>query len=130
MTAVWRNRCILLAWAIANIIGSAIVALPDSGSPLIRISATHGPSSSDLFGVAFLVLGAGLQWTYLGLNVSRVIRQTPKRELFIALAIGSGGAFLTAWSVLSDSGYWWALGIAAITGVFLWFVSKTERLQK
>lgn len=44
----------------------------------------------------------------------------------MALAIILSGAFLTAWSVLSDLGYWWVLGVGIITGVFLWFVTKTE----
>ncbi|MBT2497745.1 hypothetical protein J7E25_01410 [Agromyces sp. ISL-38] len=103
------NR-ILIAWLAALVAGSILVALPDTGAPLIRISRTHGPGLLDVVGISVITIGVVTLWWWL-IRRRRTIAARVGRRGVLVLALVLVLAFAEViWSVLADNGPWWIVG--------------------
>lgn len=103
-----RLRRSLIAWLAASGLGSAILALPEEGPRVFSISDTHGPSLLDLGGILIIVV----VWGVFAVELVRARRFVPlKWPLLVIFTVGAG---LTGWSVATDSGQWWVLGVVLL----------------
>lgn len=94
----------LARWGVLSLAGSAVVAVPDSGPPIVPFSRTHGPSLVDAVGVVLLLVG----WAAFLLPLWRYRRAISHRGLLVAAV--TIGAALLGWSVATDTGMWWVGG--------------------
>lgn len=99
----------LAAWIALSVGGAVVIALPDNGDRLVSFSDRHGPSAVDVVGIIVLVL-AWLSFVVPLWNARSAIEH---RAALIALA--AIGALLVIWSVATDSGAWWVLGVVLLT---------------
>jgi hypothetical protein len=110
-----RNRLLVAVALVA--IGSAVVALPDSGRRLVSLSKEHGPSALDAVGVVILLLGWVLAAKELWARRRMVLRRAGHRRTVVAsFATGLGSGLLVA-SVFGDFVWWWAIGAAVVAAV-------------
>jgi hypothetical protein len=103
----------LLLWVVLSAAGVLIVSIPDDGPRVIALSAGHGPSALDAAGIVVLLAG----WVAFLAPLFRSrhrIHHAPTLAL-VALA----GAALVAWSVATDTGDWWVLGVMVLVAVQL-----------
>jgi hypothetical protein len=95
----------LAVWLVLSAVGVGIVVIPDEGTWLFPLSETHRISWVDGVGIIFLVVG----W------VSYLVPLWSHRvSLWRPGLWGSSatlGAAILAWSVVTDNGAWWAIGI-------------------
>lgn len=59
----------LAIWVVAGVAGVAVIAVPDTGRPVLTLSDGHGPSAWDLAGK--LILLGGWAWFLSALRDSR-----------------------------------------------------------
>ncbi|WP_205325393.1 hypothetical protein [Glycomyces sp. YM15] len=112
-------RRVLLTWLAALAFGSGLLALPDTGEPVFRISRTHGPGPLDLVGIACLGFGVVVLWWWL-IRRRRTIADRLGHAGLLALALGLAlGIAEVAWSVLADNGPWWIVGASLAMAVQL-----------
>lgn len=111
------RRLTWLIWAVTNLIGVALIALPDSDNRVISFSRTHGPAPSDLAGTIILVIG----WVALNLRTWRHRKGMANlgvvRLVFMFLVPAALGTALLSWSVSRDRGVWWLLGAGMVAAV-------------
>ena len=101
-------------WCALVVGGTVLLALPDNDVRVFTISRTHGPAALDTVGTVFVLVA----WVVLLRGVWIRRSRLPRNAAWWA-AIGVslvGGLALVAWSVLSDQGRWWLLGIAFAGG--------------
>lgn len=103
-------RRVLFTWLLALAAGSLLIATPDTGPPVIRISRTHGPGPLDLVGIGLVSFGVVVLWWWLirrrGSIASRLGRAgTAALAAALVLSLAE-----VAWSVLADNGPWWIVG--------------------
>ena len=101
----------LIAWMSLSLVGVLIVLAPDEGGRVFSFSEGHGPSAQDLVGFGGILIG----WLafLIPLFGSRSDIRRPGWLMFVALA----GAGLLVWSVATDAGSWWMLGVVLLVGV-------------
>jgi hypothetical protein len=105
-------------WGIANLVGGALLAVPDAGPRLFSISRTHGPSAVDAVGAAVLLAG----WVTLDAAVLKrfdVLRRASKVVLIGAAATVITGLAILVPTIAFDLGWWWIVGVALLAGVQL-----------
>lgn len=104
-------------WAILNVAGIVLIALPDAGNRVFSISPGHGPAPFDLAGAVLLTAG----WVILDLWTwrHRSALRSPNggRSLWVLSFLAAAGAVLIAWSVSQDEGTWWLLGAGVVAAV-------------
>ncbi|MGP9784207.1 hypothetical protein ACT3UQ_17305 [Glutamicibacter sp. AOP12-B1-11] len=103
----------LMLWLIFSLVGIGIVAVPDNGGAVFRLSQGHGPSPWDLLGIAMLLLG----WVLFLVPLIRARALWPVPGLVLGGFLA--GLAIVVWSVLSDTGSWWILGASLSAGVQL-----------
>lgn len=106
-------RAVLL-WFALSAAGILVLLIPDSGTPVARLSRTHGPSGQDLVGVLLVLAG----WAVYLWALWKV--RTGIRHRAVLLVAGALAAGLIAWSVGTDSGAWWVLGAGVLVLVQVW----------
>jgi hypothetical protein len=104
----------MLVWLALSLAGAVVVALPDDGQRVFTLSETHGPSAVDLAGVILLMLG----WLIFLAALWRVRHSIRSRSLIFGAA--AVGAAIVAWSILTDAGWWWVLGVAILVAAQVW----------
>jgi hypothetical protein len=94
-----------------SLVGVLIVLAPDEGGRVFSFSEGHGPSAQDLVGIIVILIG----WLafLIPLYGSRSMIRGPGWLMSVALA----GAGLLVWSVATDAGTWWVLGVVLLVGV-------------
>ncbi len=109
------NRLVLAVALV--VVGSVIVALPDSDRRLVSLSEEHGPSALDAVGIAVLLVGWLVAARELWARRRAVLRQAGRRGTVVAsFATGLGSGLLVA-SVFGDFAWWWAIGAAILAAV-------------
>ncbi|MGP9652116.1 hypothetical protein ACT3TP_16735 [Glutamicibacter sp. AOP38-B1-38] len=103
----------LVLWLIFSLAGIGIVAVPDNGGAVFRLSQGHGPSPWDLLGIAILLLG----WVLILVPLFRARALLPVPGLVLGGFLA--GLAIVMWSVLSDTGTWWVLGASLSAGIQL-----------
>jgi hypothetical protein len=103
----------LALWTVGSAAGVAVVALPDAGPRLFSLSAEHGPSALDLFGVV-LAVAAWLPVPLLLCSRSGPWRGGTGRVVLAAVAVAVG---LLALTITRDLGAWWLLPVAFLVVV-------------
>ena len=110
-----RNRRVLAVALV--VVGSVVVALPDSDRRLVSLSEEHGPSPLDAVGIAVLLVGWLVAARELWARRHAVLRQAGRRGTVAAsFATGLGVGFLVA-SVFGEFAWWWAIGAALLAAV-------------
>lgn len=105
-----------LPWALLNLAGIILIALPDSDQRVFSISRTHGPAPADLAGAALLTAG----WVLLNVYTwkrRRALGSVPTGWKVVLLVCVLAGAGLIVWSVSQDQGDWWLLGALLVASV-------------
>ena len=92
------------------VLGSAIVALPDSEDRVVALSDAHGPARTDVIGLA--VFSAG--YVVLARLVWRRRSELPRRLVVGAAAIFAAGAGLLGPAVAYDLGALWVLAASVM----------------
>lgn len=107
----WRVSHGLIGWMVLSLVGVLIVMAPDEGRRVFSFSEDHGPSAQDLVGIIVVLIG----WLafLIPLFESRAMIWRPGWLMVVALA----GAGLLVWSVATDNGSWWMLGVVFLVGV-------------
>ena len=121
-----KNRSLLLLWIILSFLGILLIVPEDSAETLIQLSNTHGPSQADAIGLILILLGAILQWTYVGMNMRVFSEATSMTYKILLVTLGLSGAFLTFWSISGDVGRWWLFGVGMLVFAFGLFAAKVE----
>jgi hypothetical protein len=105
-----------LPWALLNLAGIFLIALPDSDKRVFSISRTHGPALADLAGAILLTAGWVLlnAWTWKHRRALGSVPTGWKICLMVCVLAGTG---LIAWSVSQDRGNWWLLGALVVAAV-------------
>ena len=120
-----RNPWIL--WAILNLAGICLIALPDSDQRLFSFSRTHGPAPADFAGALLLIVG----WAILDAGTwkrRRALWSEGRRPMtWSFLALAAAGMGLIVWSVANDQGMWWLLGALVVAGVQIGAAAETGR---
>lgn len=98
----------LVCWGVLSLVGSMVIAVPDSGRPIVSLSRTHGPSLVDAGGVVLLLVG----WAAFLRPLWRYRRAISHGGLLAAAFVA--GAVLLGWSVATDAGRWWVGGAALL----------------
>lgn len=124
------NKTLLIVWIISSLIGIILVLPEDSGPAVVRLSATHGPSSADIVGLALVLVGATAQWAFVTKNVSKTYSYVGPTKFFALVGVLLLGLCIIALSVLLDYGKWWIGGIAICMAAFIWFVTIVMGLSK
>jgi hypothetical protein len=99
----------LAVWVTLSLAGLAVIALPDDGRRLVSFSEGHGPSAVDVAGIIVLVLG----WLAFVAPLWTARSAIEHRGALIVLV--AVGAPLVVWSVATDSGAWWVLGVVLLS---------------
>jgi hypothetical protein len=104
-------------WAILNVAGIVLIALPDAGNRVFSISPGHGPAPFDLAGAVLLTAGWVILdlWTWRRRSSLRSLNGG--RSMGILLLLAAAGAVLIVWSVSQDEGTWWLLGAGVLAAV-------------
>jgi len=121
-------RWVWAVWAAANVVGGAVLALPDDGPRLFSFSRTHGPSALD--GVGAIMLLAG--WIVLdGAVVARreAIRALGKRRIWLAAAVAVVGVAVLVPTIAFDLGWWWIAGVLMLAGAQVWLAIAVTRSE-
>lgn len=121
----WSAAQGLAAWLGTSAVGAAILVAPAHGDRLISLSAGHGPSAQDMLAVGLLAIG----WTTFLIPMYTASKHL--RWLWPLAAAGAAGGLLAEWSLATDSGTWWLLGVAVMVAVQLvaaLTAIKTQRL--
>jgi hypothetical protein len=122
------DKILLVFWLITSLVGVVLILPSDTEEAVLRLSETHGPSAGDLYGLALVLVGSIAQWTFVIRNFKKVFRSLKGSSRFVVGVIFATAALLiTTWSVFTDSGEWWMLGIGVIEAIFLWFIRETHR---
>ena len=105
-----------MPWALLNLAGITLLALPDSDRRVFSISRSHGPAPADLAGAVLLIAGWGLLnlWTW---ERRRALGSVPTGWKTCLLVSALAGAGLIVWSVSQDRGSWWLLGASLVAAV-------------
>lgn len=103
-------RRVLFTWLLALAVGSALVALPDTGEPVFRISRTHGPGPLDLVGIACIAFGVVALWWWLIRRRREITARLGTVGLLVLALALVLGMVEVAWSVSADNGSWWIVG--------------------
>jgi hypothetical protein len=104
----WTVARGLAVWLALSLVGVAVVALPDSGPRLASFSEGHGPSLMDAAGILVLLVG------WLAFVVALWNRRSAIGHRSILGTLAVVGAAVVAWSVATDTGLWWVLGIVLL----------------
>jgi len=112
-----------VAWAAATLVGAVLMALPDNNDRVLTFTEDHGPALVDTVGMLLVVAGFAAYVAALVLARRRVRRA----DALVALVGYLGGTALTAWSVSTDTGWWWALGLAVAYAGMGWLAWRLER---
>jgi len=110
---------IFAVWFAAVAVGTLLVALPDSDGPVVRISDMHGPGPLDLAGIGLIAVGSVVLWAWLIRRARRIAARLGGAGTAWLAAVFAAALAVVAWSVLTDSGWWWAAGAGAATAVQL-----------
>jgi len=103
-------RRVLFIWLAALAAGAVLLALPDTGEPVLRMSRTHRPGPLDLVGIACIGFGVIVLWWWL-IRRRREITARLGRAGLLALALALLlGLAQVVWSVRADNGPWWIAG--------------------
>lgn len=97
-------------WAGTTVVGAVVLALPDTGPPLLRLSETHGPSLLDSVGVLVLVAG----WLPIPVLIYRSRAGVPPLVWAGAGSLALVGALALAVTIRRDLGWWWVPAAAAL----------------
>ena len=84
------------------------MALPDDDRRVFSFTEGHGPAALDLAGM--VLVGLGLAAYIVAVVQARSLVRRP--DLVGGLALYLPGSALAGWSVATDTGWWWALGVA------------------
>ena len=104
----WSVARGLVAWVALSLLGTVIIALPDSGPRMVALSKGHGPSAVDAAGIVLVLAG----WLAFAIPLWNA-RSAIAHRWALAIVAAAGGALL-AWSIATDAGTWWILGIAML----------------
>jgi hypothetical protein len=119
-------RAVWVVWALANILGGILVAVPDTGPRLFSLSRTHGLSTLDAIGVALIVVGWIALDSAVFVHRHQLRRVSRAARIAAALGLGVGIAILVP-TVALDLGAWWVLSVALLTGVQIWAAAVVVR---
>ena len=97
-------------WVAGTALGTAVLALPDTGPRVFSLSGTHGPSVIDLVGISLLV-GTWLPTAALIWSSRRDVRN--RRGL---LALAAVGLLVLVVTITSDLGWTWIVGALILLG--------------
>ena len=109
----WSLRRGLLWWVVLSAVGVLVLSLPDDGPRIIALSEGHGPSALDAVGILILLVA----WAAF-LAPLFAARHTIHHASTLAL-VALAGAVLVIWSVATDTGAWWVLGVVTLVAVQL-----------
>jgi hypothetical protein len=101
----------LAVWVACSLAGVAVIAFPDDGRRLASFSDGHGPSAVDAAGIVVLIIG------WLPFVVALWTARSAIEHRGALIAFAAIGALLVIWSVATDSGAWWVLGIVLLSCV-------------
>jgi hypothetical protein len=118
-----RARTALALWAGLTLAGGLLVALPDDDRRVFSLSQGHGPAALDLAGMGLVL--AALGFYAAGLVLGR--RGLRARDAAVAAALYLPATALAAWSVATDAGAWWLLGVAGALGAQAWLARGAWR---
>lgn len=85
--------------------------MPDEGGRVFSLSEGHGPSVLDLLGISVILIG----WLAFLIPLVRS-RASVWRPGWVLVAALAGGALL-AWSLATDTGSWWMVGVVVLVAV-------------
>jgi hypothetical protein len=106
-------RRVVLLWLVLSAGGVLVLSVPDDGPRVVAFSEHHGPSALDAVGILILLAG----WAaFLAPLVAA--RHTIHHASTLAL-VALAGAVLVIWSVTTDAGAWWVLGVVTLVAVQL-----------
>ncbi len=120
-----RRRSLL--WAAGSVVGTAVIALPDTGPRIFSFSQTHGPSAPDLIGIV-IVLATWLPVPILLCSRHRPFRGAAGRLALALLVLGLAGLAVT---IRYDLGAWYLVPVALLVGIqvvglrLLWVRART-----
>ncbi|HEX2072500.1 MAG TPA: hypothetical protein VHF92_01845 [Geodermatophilus sp.] len=106
-----RRRSLL--WVAGSVVGTAVIALPDTGPRIFSFSQTHGPSAPDLIGVV-IVLATWLPVPVLLCSRHRPFRGAAGRLALALMVLGLAGLAVT---IRFDLGAWYLVPVALLVGI-------------
>lgn len=126
---IWSLRRGLLSWVVLSAVGVLVLAVPDDGPRLVSLSEVHGPSALDAVGILILLTG----WAAF-LAPLLAARHRIDHAAAFALVVFAGSV-LVLWSVATDTGVWWVLGVgmlvaAQLVAAFLAIRDDTVRARQ
>ena len=107
----WNLTRGLITWLALSGVGVLVISLPDSGSRLFSLSEGHGPSVQDAVGIVLVLIG----WLAFLVPLFRE-RTSISRPRLLSLMVVVG-AVVVVWSIATDSGSWWILGVVLLVAV-------------
>lgn len=116
-----QPRPAFIAWVALSLIGATLIALPDDDARVFSLTEAHGPALLDLVGA--ILAGVGFVAYVVGLVAAR----PPARLLWAPAAVYVAGSALAGWSVATDTGRWWLVGIAVALAGQGWAAWRATR---
>jgi hypothetical protein len=120
------RRRVAAWWLGLTALGIVIIAIPDSGDPLVTMSNGHGPGLIDLLGILVVLIGTGVLYRHLFVNRETIMTRLG-RPLVIVLVISWVVAVAAAiGAVVLDRGLWWIVGVLDATAAHAFALAMSQ----